>query len=159
MGIVCNFLRVSNETINYLLANPDISDDYLSENYASVFGKFHRENDTVFYTDKAWSVALYLLKESNPTLSIYLEGNMLTNDSDKYIRPEEVLIVYNNIKLIVPDTLKKFHDYGKMMQNHIYGADKFTIESWDYVKEHIITIQDAFSKAAACNEGIILYFS
>lgn len=160
MGIVCNFLRVSNETINYLLANPDISDNYLSQNYASVYGKFHRENNTVFYTDKAWSIALYLLKESNSNLRVYLEGNFLTNDlTDKYIRPEEVLIIYSNIKHIAPDTLKKIHDSEKMKQNYIYGADSFTIESWDYIKEHIVTIQNAFTKAAACNEGIILYFS
>ena len=166
MGIVCTFLRVSIDTVQYLLENPELTDDYLGDNYASIDGKFHREGDTVFYTDKAWDIALFLLKESDPEinklLNKYIEGTLIANNTDSraaYIIPEEVVIINNAIRNVQLDSLKIFYNNEKMIENDIYRGGWFTLESWEYIKQHIVTMQEAFAKAAEHKDCIVIYFS
>jgi hypothetical protein len=67
MKIVCGFYLMRNEIIENLKREPENAQNWIDENYSSIYGKYHIENDIVFEIDKGWAVAKFLLKECDIT--------------------------------------------------------------------------------------------
>ncbi len=165
MGIVCGFYRMNNEMIDFLKSNPENAQVYIDENYSSVSGKFHVENDTVFETDKAWDIAKFLLKKCDPStdkvlqkldgVPIDLAGDW---DGSQYIRPDEVKEIYQVLDQISHDKLIEAYNQQELIKNHVYRADWFDEPNWDYILSHVDTIKKAFSKAAETEEYIVIHF-
>ena len=163
MGIVCGFYRLDDETIEHLKRRPEISQIHIDENYSSVKGKYHIEDDVVFETDKAWDIAKFLLKECDSTIEKVLndlDGVKIDISGDdhslRYIKSEKVKKIQRVLDSISPDQILKVYDQDKMIQNHVYRADWWKEPNWDYILSHIETMKKAFAKAAEHGNGIVI---
>ena len=128
MGIVCGFYRVEDEIIEELLKKPESSQDWIDENYAYVFGKYHIENETVFEVDKGWAVAKFLLKENDYTnhkILNSLDGEELNpNEYDfpKYIKSIKVKEKSEILKTISEEKIREVFNVEKMQINNVYNS-------------------------------------
>lgn len=162
MGIVCGFYIVKDEVIEELLNNPEDSQDWIDENYSSVFGKCHFQNDTVFEVDKGWAVAKFLLKENdftNQKILNSLDGEELNPknyDFPKYIKSVKVKEINEILKTISEENIKEVFDVKKMQLNNVYNAEYFDQTNWQFLMLHINTIKEAFQKSAEKVSGIII---
>jgi len=165
MGIVCGFYRVNKETIEQLKSQPEQAQNYIDDNYTSVSGKYHLEQDITFETDKAWDIAMFLLKKCDPTTDKelkHLVGIPINPDdgwgSPRYINPQNVQIIHDILQTITLEQLAEANDQEEMIQNNVYAADWWDEPDWEYFNSHIDSIKKAFSKAAVHNDGIVINF-
>lgn len=162
MGIVCGLYRIEDKTIDKLIIEPENSQNWIDENYSSIFGKFHIENETVFELDKGWAVAKFLLRECDPTkekILQHLDGEEINSkeyDYPKYIKSNKVKKINEILKTINEESLKKAFSIDEMLQNNIYKADFFDETNWNYLIQHIDIIKNAFEKSAENNDGIVI---
>ena len=96
MGIICELYRVTDVMISELKTyTEDELLDHIEENYASVSGKYHKENDIVFYLDKAWDVSRFLIISSDTSENKILQNLYGNPIEDKvtytYLLSNEVL--------------------------------------------------------------------
>jgi hypothetical protein len=162
MGYICELYRINDEIIDKIVDDPNWGFDFVFYNYAEVGGAFHIQNDTVFSTDKAWDIADYLI--SKFAKSKGEEINVLGYDPDKenpasdvlsVIKSPEVKRINELIKQIDTSTISEFYDRAETIRNYRYRSD--LIEKVDdYVIYHINKIREAYSKAAAENDGIVV---
>jgi len=164
MGIVCGLYRIKNEIIENLLSESEKAQNWIDENYASVYGKYHVENETVFEIDKGWAVAKYVLKRCGRTdenVLDHIDGteiNKLNFDSPKFIYAENVKEIYKVLEKITEEQIREVFSIQKMIEDHVYKADFFDESNWDFLMLHINTIKTAFRKATEKENGIIINY-
>ena len=163
MGVVRGLYRVDRETIEYLLREPEKADDYIGEHYCSVTGKFHRYEDIVFETDKAWRLVDYLLKKIDPSPEKVLSklpgsviGGPIEWPSVLYIDQYDVKSIHSALEQIQPAQLMAAYDMADFRDWDIYWMDLHTPD-WDYLLLQLDAMKKAFSKAAQHDEWIINY--
>jgi hypothetical protein len=160
MGMICEFYRVTDKVISELKTyTEDELSEYLNENYASVYGKYHRENDVVFCLDKAWDVSRFLIVMNDTSENKILQniyGNPINENfysMYNYLLSDEILKINKTLQNIEIDDLYNSYDEEKMIEPNIYRATGF---SWTFIKQHIETIMAAFKRSAELNEGLII---
>lgn len=160
MGMICEFYRVTDKVISELKTyTEDELSEHLNENYASVSGKYHRENDIVFCLDKAWDVSRFLIITNDTSESTILQniyGSPINENFYSvynYLLSDEVLKINKTLQNIEIDDLYNSYDEEKMICQNIYRATGF---SWIFIKQHIETIMAAFKRSAELNEGLII---
>jgi hypothetical protein len=160
MGMILEFYRLSDEKITELRNLPERSYvDYLQDNYASVFGSQHKENDTVFSLDKTWDVIKFLIVEADTTVDKALKelyGEPLTEnyyDGYNYLFSEKVKTINELLQEIQTKDLYSFYDDEKMERQSIYKTLGF---HWSFLEKQIEIVKLAFQKAAATNCGLII---
>jgi Domain of unknown function (DUF1877) len=164
MGIVCEYYIIENEIIDNLKSESENAQNWIDENYSSVNGKYHIENDIVFVIDKGWAVAKYLLKECDITSEKILnsidgtEINKIEYDFPKFIYSEKVKEIYKMIETITEEKIRKVFNVEKMIENNVYNADFFDESNLDFLMLHIDTIKNAFRKATENENGIIINY-
>ena len=165
MGIACGLYRVNKETIEQLRSQAKLAQQYIDENYTWVSGKYHVEGDIAFETDKAWDIAKFLLKKCDPSTDKVLRG--LDGipidaagdwDSPRYITPETVKVVHSVLNAVTSEQLVKAYNQEEMVQSHVYRPDWWDAPDWEYIDSHVITMKQAFARAAECGDGLILNF-
>jgi hypothetical protein len=160
MGIVQELYRVSDSDIDMLInISPESAEEYLSENYSYVYGKYHLEGDTHFYLDKAWHVVHFLFLENDWSESKslqYLEGTPLTSDGTYFIKSREVKIIYNILFQIPIENLKNSVDIDRMEREKIYRFQ--SAKNWEHIEYYVNEMLKAFKKASECGDGLIKYF-
>jgi hypothetical protein len=162
MGLICEFYRIDDATIDKIIDDPKWGYDFILLNYAEVGGSCHVENDTVFSTDKAWAIADYLI--SQYAISKGFEINVLGDKVEKdysgseglrVIKSQEVNHVNELIKHIDTSTISEFYDREDTIRNNLYRAH--WIEKVDhYVISHVVTFKEAYSKAVSENNGLVV---
>ncbi len=160
MGMILEFYRLSDEKIIELKNRPEQSyTEYLQDNYASVFGNEHKENDTVFSLDKTWDVIRFLIVESDTTtnkVSNELYGKPLMENSYNgynFLFSEKVKILNLLLQQTQISDLYKFYDEEKMNNQSIYKASDF---HWSFIEKQIEIVKLAFQKSANSNSGLII---
>ena len=156
--MILEFYRLTDEKIIELKNQSEQScSAYLEENYASVYGKEHKENDTVFSLDKTWGVIRFLMVEADKTENKILSklyGQSLTDKSDyNFLLSKKVKTISHILQEIQTKDLFKFYDEKKMENQMIYKASGF---HRDFLEEQIKIVKLAFEKAANSNSGLII---
>jgi len=160
MGMILEFYRLPDEKITELRNLPERSyTNYLQDNYASIFGSMHRENDTVFSLDKTWDVIRFLIVEADATVDKSLKelyGEPLTEnyyDGYNYMFSDKVKIIHGLLQAIQTKDLYSFFDDEKMERQSIYKAFGF---HWSFLEAQIEIVKAAFKKSANTDCGLII---
>ncbi|MFI0431222.1 DUF1877 family protein [Mariniflexile sp. HMF6888] len=159
MGIVCELYRMSDSKIEELKKiESEVAEEFLDENFASIFGKYHKENDTVFSMDKGWDITRSLIKQKDDTKDKFLK----ILDS-KYIESGKVKRVNELLCGISNDGIKEVCDRKLMAENQVYLAKRLEnwneTNFWNYILPHLDTYKKAFKKASELNHGIVFHFN
>lgn len=160
MGTILEFYRLPDEKITALRNQPERSYiKYLQDNYVSVYGSGHKENDTVFSLDKTWDVIGFLIVEADTTANKALKelyGEPLTEnyyDGYNYLLSEKVKTIYQLLQEMQTKDLYQFYDDEKMENQSIYKALGF---QWSFIEKQIEIVKSAFQKSADTNCGLII---
>jgi len=165
MGIVGEFYRVEDEVIDYFIQHPKEASDYFQDNYNVVYGKFHNEPDRHFYTDKAWDIAIFLLKECDHTENKVISGikGQLFDpkdwDTPSYLKSTQVNEIADALENITEQQLENALNVEKMKVQNVYRAEWGTKGNWeDYILIHTKELISAFSAAKRYTDGIVIYY-
>ncbi len=160
MGMILEFYRLSDEKITELKNQPEeVYIAYLQDNYAYIFGKEHKENDTVFSLDKTWDVIRFLIIQSDSTIDNRLSkiyGKPLTNNSNNlvnFLYSEEVKSINSLLQETPIENLRQFYNEEKMEIQSIYKASDF---DWIFLEKEIEILKLAFQEASKKNSGLII---
>ena len=158
MGIVCELYRISDSEIEELKKlNAEAAEEFLDENYAYIYGKYHRQNDTVFSMDKGWDITRFLIKQKDNT-----EDKFLNILDSKYIESGKAKRVNELLCGINDDGIKEVCDRKLMTEKQVYLAKRLEDWTepnfWNYILPHLETYKKAFQKAVELNHGIVFHF-
>jgi hypothetical protein len=162
MGLICELYRIDDATIDKIVENPNWGVDFILYNYAEVGGSFHKQNDIVFSTDKAWAIADYLIskfaKSKGTEINVLgdkVERDYSGSDGLRVIKSKEVKRINEVIKQVDIPTISEFYDREDTIRNYIYRAH--LIEEVDeYVIADVVKIKEAYSTAAPKNNGLVV---
>ena len=107
--------------------------EYLEQNYASVYEKEHKENDTVFSLDKTWDVIRFLIIEADKTEHKILSGvygeplNEGFYNGYNFLFSENVKLISQLLQKIHHEDLLRFYDEDEMKSQMIYNATNFQL--------------------------------
>ena len=157
MGIVCEFYIVKDKIIEDFLAKPIEFEDYFTENYINVFGQFHNEEENMFYCDKAWDIARFVIQQNDSSLENLLGSEIENTEGKSYIKSEDAKRINDILSKITLQQIEKTYNQTEIQNSDVYNAEKFTkAENWNYIIEHIQTFYKAFKRAAENDAGIIV---
>ncbi len=158
--MILEFYRLSDEKIIELFNQPEkVCSEYLEKNYASVYGKEHRENDTVFSLDKTWAVIRFLIISADTTENKILSelyGESQTDnvfDNYNFLLSKKVEVMNDLLQEMQTNDLFKFYDEIKMKNEMVYNESSYHL---DYLEKQIEIVKLAFEKAANSNSGLII---
>lgn len=158
--MILEFYRLPDEKIIQLKNQSEEScSEYLEENYASVLGKEHKENDTVFSLDKTWDVIRFLFIEADETENKILSelyGESLTEKSYEnynFLLSKKVKVISHLLQEMRTKDLFMFYNEEKMENQMVYKASGF---HRDFLEAQIEIVKLAFRKAAISNSGLIV---
>lgn len=158
--MILEFYRLSDEKITELRNQSEqFYIEYLQDNYAYVFGKEHKENDTVFSLDKTWDVIRFLIIESDMTIgksSNKLYGEPLTENSHNgfnFLFSQDVETMDNLLQKTQTKDLRQFYNEAKMKRQSIYKTSDF---DWSFLESQIEIVKLAFQKSAKSKSGLII---
>jgi len=155
-------LRASTEELTtYLLDSSLLADRVLN----------NPEHDTRRYDiDKSWDGIIFLLTGKNSSdasepLSRLMFSNQLIDETQDlgtgpahYLTPAEVKDLYDQIKHIVPASLKQNFDAAAMKILGVYPNNVWDEpEVDDYLTEYFETVQEVFATAAKKGEAILTF--
>ncbi|MBR9847348.1 MAG: DUF1877 family protein [Algicola sp.] len=136
----------------------EVAEEFLDENFANIFGKYHKENDTVFSMDKGWDITRFLIKQNDKT-----EDRFLKILDSKYIESGKAKRVNELLCGINSDGIKEVCDRKLMAENQVYLAKRLEnwneTNFWNYIMPHLDTYKKAFKKASELNDGIVFNFN
>lgn len=154
MGIVCELYRISDNEIEELeKLNPDKAEEFLDENYASIYGRFHKENDTVFSMDKGWAITRFLIQECDKS-----PNKILSKLNDRFVKSNDVKLINETLNSIEIDDLKKVYNKKKLIENYVYHAE-YDVH-WEYIDNyHLQLYKSGFKRASELNNGIAINYN
>ncbi|MEW7289388.1 DUF1877 family protein [Aquimarina sp. 2304DJ70-9] len=154
MGIICELYRISDSEIEELKKiQPEVAEEFLDENYASIYGKYHKENDTVFSMDKGWAVTRFLIQECDISTN-----KVLSKLDDQFIKSDDVKLIHKMLELIRIEDLQNVYDQKKLIENNIYRA-KYDFY-WEYIDNyHLKIYKSGFKRASELNDGIAINYN
>ncbi|MEM9675931.1 MAG: DUF1877 family protein, partial [Bacteroidota bacterium] len=120
----------------------------------------------IYRLDSAWDVAQFLLNECDNSATKILrkvirESHCLEREGQKvsglrYLGSEEVKSVCQELEKVSEGDLNAKWDKQKMLDKRVYKIKFFTKqEDWQYIMEHIHTINKAFYEASENNQALI----
>ncbi len=166
MGMVCNFLRVTNDELEEYLNESSKLDDRLDQ-------EFESEESNVVDIDKSWEGILFLLTGQNaenldhPLSKVLFSGQIIDEDQDlgygpgHYLKPDQVKKINSEITMLSSEDLKARYDPAKMDRLNIYptGWTKNGDGLLDYLQEYFETVKEIYSTASAKNEALITFLN
>lgn len=163
MGMIANFLRVSESELNDYLKDSSLLEDNIYSD---------EENSNLTDIDKSWGGILFLLtgqgleELDHPLSRILFSGELIDEDQDlgygpaHYLTVLEVKEIYNEISQITPEELRGCYDAGKMEELGIYpniwDDDQ---ESLNYLLDSYNDVLEVYSEAAKNNQAIITFIN
>lgn len=161
MGIVCEFYLVDDNFIDEFLESQEATERYFYDNYANPDGEFHDEGENNFYSDKAWDIASFLIRQNDTSQEKILSGLLgqpLENlEGLSYIKTMNVAEMNQILNQISPQQIEDAYDESKMQDPYVYNAGYITKEkSWNYILHHVEIIFKAFKKASEKGKRIIV---
>lgn len=160
MGRVLELYRFDDATIDKIHQDPIWAEEYITNNYSSVSGTHHHLGDTIFCTDKAWDIARYLIQEyfASKGASYHVLGEDVQDDlfSDKFlpVKSQKVKEINALLEVMPLDELKAFYDEQRIKEQCYCGDWVEHLD--DYVLGHVATIKEAYQKAAASGDGLVI---
>lgn len=163
MGMIANFLRVSESELNdYLKDSSLLADNIYSD----------EENSNLADIDKSWGGILFLLtgqgleELEHPLSRILFSGELIDEDQDlgygpaHYLTVLEVKEIYNEISKISTEELRTRYDAEKMEELGIYpNVWDDNEESLDYLLDSYKDVLKVYSEAVKNNQAIITFIN
>ena len=162
MGIICEYYAIENSVFNSFINKPIEFEEYLYEKYGNPDGIYHLEGETFFYLDKAWDIAVFLLKQNDTTnkkILSKLYGKPINKEMEGYsfINSEDVKLICEVITNLTEYQIENAYDEEKMIKDEIYKSGWLNKKNnWDYILNHVRTIQRAFTVASEKNNMLII---
>lgn len=163
MGMIANFLRVSESELNDYLKDSSLLEDNIYND---------EENSNLTDIDKSWGGILFLLtgqgveELEHPLTRILFSGELIDEDQDlgygpaHYLTVLEVKEIYNEISKITPEELRERYDAEKMEQLGIYpNIWDDNEESVDYLLDSYNDVLEVYSEAVKNNQAIIAFIN
>jgi hypothetical protein len=165
MGMICTLLRVTkNELDEYL------NDSSLLEN--RIYAYESEEGDKkLIDIDKSWDGIIFLLTGQNftnadhPLLQVLFSGQIIDAEQDlgygpaQYLTPEQVADLNNQISKITVEELRQKYDSEKMTELEVYPTVWGDEESFEYLSDNFLQVQQLYSDATKNGEAIISILS
>jgi hypothetical protein len=162
MGMTANFIRVTPSELESYLADSRLLADRI---YAVV------ENDSTRYDiDKSWDGILFLLTGKNssdtsaPLSRLIFSNQLIDKQQDlgtgpaHYLTPQEVSDLNEQIKMVIPSSLKQNFNATAMKELGVYPNNVWDEEEVDeYLIEYFETVQEIFAVASGNGEAIITF--
>lgn len=162
MGMTANFIRVTPTELESYLADSSL----LANRIYSVI-----ENDATKYDiDKSWDGILFLLTGKNssdtsePLSRLIFSNQLIDKNQDlgtgpaHYLTPQEVKDLNEQIKVIIPSSLKQNFNATAMKELGVYPNNVWDEEEVDeYLIEYFETVQEIFAVASGKGEAIITF--
>lgn len=164
MGMTLHYIRISPGTLENYLQDPTLlQQDYFTEEGV-------KEAANVYDIDKSWDGIIYLLtgKNSSDTsepLSRLMFSNQLIDERQDlgtgpahFLNPQEVMKLHEQIKTIVPHSLKANFNAAAMKELGVYPNNVWDEEEVDdYLIEYLEMVQEIFALAAENGEAVITF--
>lgn len=163
MGMIANFLRVSESELNDYLKDSSLLEDNIYN---------EEENSNLTDIDKSWGGILFLLtgqgleELEHPLSRILFSGELIDEDQDlgyspaHYLTVLEVKEIYDEISKITPEELRGRYDAEKMEQLGIYpNIWDDNEESVDYLLDNYNDVLEVYSEAVKNNQAIITFIN
>jgi phage terminase large subunit-like protein len=131
---------------------PEVAEEFLDKNYAYIYGKYHRQNDTVFSMDKGWDIAKFLLKKAD-----FSTNKILTELDKKYIKSDIVKQINKVLAEITVDQLLDLCDPNELIEKKVYRAE--IGKSKESIEYNFDLYKAGFKKAAELNSGIVINYN
>jgi hypothetical protein len=166
MGMVLNFLRVTEDELNEILENSSLLD-----------GILYDENDepapTLTDIDKSWESVLFVLTGQNletldhPLGAALFSGQVVDADQDMgygpahYLTPDQVQIINEQLSVISAEEVKARYDPARMTELSIYPGvwDKGDDQVFEYLLEWFLEVKQVYATAAAEKQAVITFLS
>ncbi len=164
MSMIANLLRVTKTELESYL-----NDSSLLE--AAIYND-EVENPKLVDLDKSWDGILFLLTGQNvahtdhPLAKVLFSGQLIDEEQDlgygpaHYLTPEQVVELNDQIVNISVAALKAKYDPKKMTEIEVYPTiwDEGD-ESFDYLAEYFVNLQQAYAEATKNGEGMIVFIN
>ena len=131
---------------------PEVAEEFLDENYAYIYGKYHEQFDTVFSMDKGWDITKFLLKKAD-----FSTNKILTELDKKYIKSDLVKQINHILNEITIERLMELCEPNELIENNIYRGE--VGKNKKYIEYHFDLYKAGFNKAAELNDGIVINYN
>lgn len=162
MGMICTLIRVSVTELEAYQKDSSLLAERINKGTP----------DPYFYDiDKSWDGIIYLLTGSNSSdtsqslSKIIFSGQLIDKEQDlgtgpaHYLNPQQVKDIYDQIKEIIPASLKKNFDARAMKELGVYPNVWDHEDATDYLVEYFETVQEVYALAVDHNEALITFIS
>lgn len=164
MSMIGNLLRVTKSELEDYLKHSSLLENKIYDD--------ETENENLVDIDKSWDGVIFLLTgqsfatAENNLVRILFSGQLIDEEQDlgygpaHYLTPEQVAELNNEISTITIADLKQKFNPKKMNELEVYptiwdeGDDTF-----DYVADGFLTIQNVFAEATKNEEAIITFLN
>jgi len=166
MGMVLNFLRVSEDELNEILENSSFLDEILYD-----------ENDepapTLTDIDKSWEGILFILTGQNlqtldhPLGAALFSGQVVDDDQDlgygpaHYLTPDQVIEINEQLAAFTAEEVKTRYNPAKMTELSIYPGvwEKEDGQIFEYLLEWFLEVKQIYATASSEKQAIITFMN
>jgi hypothetical protein len=167
MGMIGNYLRVTNDELENYLADSSLLED-------RVYDEENPNDKNLIDVDKSWEGLFFLLtgkslataeEASFPLQWILTPPQEIDPDQDMgygpatYTTIEQTKEINNALNKISVDELRSKYNGKLMMEMGIYPEVWEDIESLEYLIENFNTIKDFYNKASTENQAVIIFMN
>lgn len=166
MGMVLNFLRVSEDELNEILENSTFLDEI-------VYGENNELPATLTDIDKSWEGILFILTGQNlqtldhPLGAALFSGQVVDEDQDMgygpahYLTPDQVETINEQLADFTAEEVKARYNPTQMTDLSIYPGvwDKEDDQVFEYLLEWFMEVKQIYATAAAEKQAIITFMN
>lgn len=163
MGMIANFLKVTNTELETYIKDSTLLEERIYEN--------EEEDPMLTDIDKSWEGILFLLTGQNlekldhPMGRVLFSGNVIDEDQDlgygpgHYSTPAQVKEIDKLLAAITTEELTKKFDPQQMTELKIYPDIWNEEESLDYLLDYFKNIREVYATAAKNDEAVITFLN
>lgn len=159
--MIANLLRVTKSELEEFLKDSSLLEDKI----------YNDDAEDVVDIDKTWDAIIFLLTgqsfatSSNHLSAVLFSCQLIDEEQDlgygpaHYLLPEQVAKLNSEISEISVDHLKLKFDPKKMNELDVYPAFWYEEDSFEYVLDGFLSLQNVFSTATENDEAIITFLN
>lgn len=171
MGMVANFLRVTNSELEAYLKDSSLLKGRIYGSFDEEEEDEEKEDPALTNIDKSWEGILFLLTGQklknldHPMGKVFFGGQYIDEEQEigygpaEYLTPEQVKELNEALAKITEEELTERYDPGKMTELHIYPTIWEEEGSLYYLLAFFQEVQKVYATAAKNNEAIITFIN
>lgn len=168
MGMIQQYIRVDNKTLNSFIEDSGRLEDILSK-------QDNTDNENFLDLDKAWEGVFFIITgqsfadaavEEAPLLGILMGPTEVDPDQDMgygpatYTTAEQTKEIYNAIKDLTKYELSANYDPNRMTEDSVYPVIwKDDENALEYILDYFNDLKNFYKKAAENGEAVVMFLS